>query len=76
MQIYTVIWRDDSDDYMSTEVMVNENIAVSMTQQDFVLEAAKVEYAGFEELDDILDDLTENGYDLIGVIIGEVSWVA
>ena len=76
MQAYTVIWRDDGDDYMITTIDVTEEQAGNMNIQDFVLEAARVEYAGFEELEGILDDLNENGYDLIGVIYGEPVWVA
>jgi len=73
---FTVIWRDQGDEYMVTTVDVPEEQAGNMTSQDFVLEAARVEYAGFEDLEDTLDDLIEKGYDLIGVILGEVAWVA
>lgn len=75
MQTYTVIWRDSGDDYMITTVAVNQDQAANMSSQDFVLMAAETEYAEFEDKADILADIEENGYDLIGVIFGEAVWV-
>jgi hypothetical protein len=37
--------------------------------------AAEIEYDGFEDKDEILEDIEENGYDLVGVIFGEAVWV-
>lgn len=75
MQKYTVIWRDNGDDYMITTVEVPEEQGGNMNSQEFVMAAAEVEYDGFEYKAEILEDIEENGYDLIGVIFGEAVWV-
>ena len=76
MQIYTVIWRDQSDEYMFTEVETTDNPA-DLSSLNWVQTAASIEYAGYEpeELVDILDDLAENGYDLLDVIKGKLESV-
>ncbi len=76
MQKYTVIWRDQGDDYIITVVAVPEEQAGNMNSQDFVRLAAETEYEDFEDRNEILEDIEENGYDLIGVILGEPVWVA
>ena len=75
MQKYTVIWRDNGDDYMITTVEVPEEQGGNMNSQECVMAAAEVEYDGFEDKAEILEDIEENGYDLIGVIFGEAVWV-
>jgi len=75
MQKYTVIWRDQGDDFIVTVVEVPEEQGGNMNSQDFVRLAAEIEYDGFEDKDEILEDIEENGYDLVGVIFGEAVWV-
>ena len=76
MQTYTVIWRDQSDDYMFTEVETTDNPA-DLSSLNWVQTAASIEYADYapEELRDILDDLAENGYDLLDVVKGKLESV-
>ena len=76
MQTYTVIWRDQSDDYMFTEVETTDNPA-GLSALNWVQTAASIEYADYmpEELKDILDDLAENGYDLLDVVKGKLESV-
>jgi hypothetical protein len=71
MTTYTVIWRDNGDDFMMTTV----NTAVEpeeMTYTDWVLLAGEVEYADWDEVDRVaaLADLLD-GYDLLDVLVGE-----
>jgi hypothetical protein len=71
MTIYTVIWRDGGDDFMFTTV----NTAVEpsdMTSTDWVILAAEVEYADWDEVDRVaaIADLLD-GFDLLDVLIGE-----
>lgn len=75
MQKYTVIWRDNGDDFMITTVEVPVEQGNSMSSQDFVMAAAEAEYYSFEDKAEILEDIEEYGYDLIGVIVGEAVWV-
>ncbi len=71
MTTYTVIWRDGGDDFMFTTV----NTAVEpsdMTSTDWVILAAEVEYADWDEVDRVaaIADLLD-GFDLLDVLIGE-----
>jgi len=71
MTTYTVIWRDNGDDFMMTPV----NTAIEpeeMTYTDWVLMAGEVEYADWDEADRVaaLADLLD-GYDLLDVLVGE-----
>ncbi len=71
MTTYTVIWRDGGDDFMLTTV----NTAVEpsdMTSTDWVILAAEVEYADWDEVDRVaaIADLLD-GFDLLDVLIGE-----
>jgi hypothetical protein len=70
MTTYTVIWRDGGDDFMLTTV----NTAVEpsdMTNTDWVILAAEVEYADWDEVDRVaaIADLLD-GFDLLDVLIG------
>lgn len=70
MTTYTVIWRDGGDDFMFTTV----NTAVEpsdMTSTDWVILAAEVEYAEWDEVDRVaaIADLLD-GFDLLDVLIG------
>lgn len=76
MQKYTVIWRDQGDDYIITVVEVPEEQGGNMSNKEFMLAAAEIEYAGFEDKDEALEDIEEYGYELLGVILGEPVWVA
>ncbi len=75
MQTYTVIWRDQSDEYMFTEVETIDD-PMDLSSLNWVQTAASIEYADYppEELRDILDDL-ENGYDLLDVVKGKMESV-
>jgi hypothetical protein len=71
MTTYTVIWRDGGDDFMLTTV----NTAVEpsdMTSTDWVILAAEVEYADWDEVDRVaaIADLLD-GFDLLDVLVGE-----
>ena len=71
MSEYTVIWRDAGDDFMLTQV----NTAVEpsdMTNTDWVILAAEVEYADWDEVDRVaaIADLLD-GFDLLDVLVGE-----
>jgi len=71
MTTYTVIWRDGGDDFMLTTV----NTAVEpsdMTNTDWVILAAEVEYADWDEVDRVaaIADLLD-GFDLLDVLVGE-----
>ena len=70
MTTYTVIWRDGGDDFMLTTV----NTAVEpsdITSTDWVILAAEVEYADWDEVDRVaaIADLLD-GFDLLDVLIG------
>ena len=75
MQKYTVIWRDQSDEYMFTEVETTDD-PTDLSSLNWVQTAASIEYTDYppEELKDILDDL-ENGYDLLDVVKGKLESV-
>lgn len=75
MQKYTVIWRDQSDQYMFTEIETADDPA-DLSSLNWVQIAASIEYADYppEELRDILDDF-ENGYDLLDVVKGKMESV-
>ena len=76
MKTYTVIWRDQGDDYMFTEVNTTDNPA-DLSSLNWIQSAASVEYASYpaDELAEILDDLAENGYDLLNVVEGSLTYI-
>lgn len=77
MQTYTVIWRDDGDDYMFTEVQTNDDPA-DVPNIGWVQTAAAVEYADWEEIERIaaIGALLSDGYELLAVVKGELEYVA
>lgn len=77
MQTYTVIWRDNGDDFMFTEVQTNDD-PVTVLNIDWVQRAAEVEYAEWDEASRIatIADLLMEGYDLLAVVKGELEYVA
>jgi hypothetical protein len=70
MNTYTVIWRDNGDDFMFTEVTTAVE-PPELTSTDWVIMAGEVEYAEWDAADRIaaLADLLE-GYDLLDVLVG------
>lgn len=75
MQTYTVIWRDDSDDYMFTEVQTTDD-PQDVPLIGWVQTAAAVEYAEWDEAERItaIADLL-NGFDLLDVVKGKLESV-
>ena len=67
---YTVIWRDNGDDFMLTTVRTAVE-PPELTSTDWVIMAGEVEYAEWDAADRIaaLADLLE-GYDLLDVLVG------
>lgn len=71
MNTYTVIWRDNGDDFMFTTVTTaRDPVEISCTE--WVLMAGEIEYEEWSEEDRIsaLADLLD-GYDLLDVLVGE-----
>jgi hypothetical protein len=70
MNIYTVIWRDNGDDFMFTQVSTASN-PVDLSNLDWVLMAGEVEYAEWDVADRVaaMADLLD-GYDLLDVLVG------
>ena len=70
MTTYTVIWRDGGDDFMLTTVHTAVEPS-DMTNTDWVILAAEVEYAEWDEVDRVaaIADLLD-GFDLLDVLIG------
>jgi hypothetical protein len=76
MTTYNVIWRDAGDEFIVTALDLHENVANDMTSQDYVLAAATLEHEGSEEeLAEWIEELKTDGYDLIGVFVGDVDWI-
>jgi hypothetical protein len=77
MQKYTVIWRDDGDDFMFTVVDTDKD-SLNITNDEWVQWAAEIEYADWDQAEQIAAraDLLENGYDLLAVVKGELEYVA
>ncbi len=75
MQTYTVIWRDDSDYYMFTEVQTTDD-PQDVPLIGWVQTAAAVEYAEWDEAERItaIADLL-NGFDLLDVVKGKLESV-
>lgn len=73
MKTYTVIWRDEGDDYMFTEVNTVDN-PDDLSRLNWVQTAASVEYSDYtpEELQEILDYIEDQGYDLLTVVEGSL----
>ena len=76
MATYTVIWRDQGDDFIIT-IVEHADDPAGMDRSDWMRLAATVEYAGWDEQEakEIIDTIENDGYDLIGVILGEAVWV-
>lgn len=77
MTIYTVIWRDDGDDYMFTEVDLGILDPLQMSNLEWVLEAANIEYSEWSETEQIQAkaDLIEH-FELLAVVVGSLQHVA
>lgn len=77
METYTVIWRDNGDDYMFTEVHTTDDPA-DIPNIGWVQTAAAVEFADWDEVDRIqaIADLINHGYDLLAVVKGKLEYVA
>jgi hypothetical protein len=73
---YTVVWRDDGDDYMFTPVDIGVLDPLQLSAIEWALAAADVEYAEFDESEqtaakaDLLD-----GFELLAVFAGEPEYV-
>lgn len=75
MSKYTVIWRDNGDEYYVTEINASANS--SWSQDDYIFVAAVEEYSQYEENpEDMAAKVVAEGYDCIGVFMGEVEWLA
>lgn len=76
MQTYTVIWRDNGDDFMFTEVQTIDN-PDDLPSVYWVQRAAEVEYTQWDEIDRIqaIADLLTDGYDLLDVVKGKLESV-
>lgn len=77
METYTVIWRDNGDDFMFTEVQITDDPA-DVPNIGWVQTAAAIEYADWDEAERItaIADLITNGYDLLAVVKGKLEYVA
>lgn len=77
MTTYTVIWRDDGDDFMFTEVDLGILDPLQMSNIEWVLEAADVEYSEWSESEQIQAkaDLLEH-FELLAVVVGSLQHVA
>lgn len=77
MTTYTVIWRDNGDDFMFTEVDLGILDPLQMSNLEWVLEAADVEYGEWTEPEKIQAkaDLLE-GSELLAVVVGSLQHVA
>ena len=76
MQTYTVIWRDNGDEFMITEVQTTDDPA-DIPSIGWVQTAAAVEYADWDEADRIvaIADLLTDGFDLLDVVEGKLESV-
>jgi hypothetical protein len=72
---YTVIWKDDGDDYMFTEVKVPKHIdPFSIDKDMWVDQAYRVEYDG-----DLFDESNLPsivGYEFLAVVKGPLDYIA
>jgi hypothetical protein len=70
MTTYTVIWRDDSDDFMFTEVKTAVEPA-ELTSTDWVIMAGEIEYAEWEETERVVAlAALLDGFELLDVLVG------
>lgn len=76
MQTYTVIWRDNGDEFMFTEVQTYDDPA-DIPSIGWVQAAASIEYAEWGEAERIaaIADLVQYGYDLLDVVKGKLESV-
>jgi hypothetical protein len=73
--IYTVIWKDDGDDYMFTEVNVPKHIdPFSIDKDMWVDQAYRVEYSG--DLFDGSNLPSLVGYEFLAVVKGPLEHIA
>jgi len=78
MRTYTVIWRDNGDDYMITDVQLGDVIdplQVSNNEWADLAWAAECDAAGYNA-EERATFSAEDGYDLICVFEGTVNYVA
>lgn len=79
MQNYTVIWRDNGDEFIITEFEADIEDDTNTSPDEWVTKAATQEaiVANYtqEQIDDEVSALLEQGYDLITVIRGKVDYV-
>jgi hypothetical protein len=72
---YTVIWKDDGDDYMLTDVLVPKHIdPFSIDKDMWVDQAYRVEYDG-----DLFDESNLPsivGYKFLAVVKGPLDYIA
>jgi hypothetical protein len=70
MRTYTVIWRDNGDDYMFTTVTTDLHPS-NIANNEWVAMSAAVEYAQWDEEDRESAILSlKEGYDLLDVLLG------
>lgn len=76
MQTYTVIWRDQGDDFMFTEVQTSQD-PQELASIVWVHRAAEIEYADWDEAERIaaLADLLDYGFELLDVVKGKLESV-
>jgi hypothetical protein len=75
MSTYTVIWRDNGEDFMFTEVSTSAD-PKQLSSLEWVLEAADVEYADWDEQSQILAKAELlYGYELLSVLVGTPTYV-
>jgi hypothetical protein len=74
MAEYTVIWRGDGDDYMSTVVNTDAD-PTNTTSTMWVTMAAEIEFKGWDAAArvDAMLSLVDFGFDLIGVFKGRLE---
>lgn len=69
MENVTIVWRDDGDEFIITDAEIECEDPGALSPDEWVSIAARVEgvESGWspEEIEDYIDDLIENGYDLI-----------
>ena len=73
---YTVIWRDNGDDFMFTEIRTLEDER-DFNSTDWVLLAAEVEYADWSDPEraEAIAEIKERGYELLDVVKGKLESV-
>lgn len=78
MKQFTVIWRDNGDDFMVTTVELEDSVNPKMLSTNTWADMAhEVERAATATEDDEDDDYlpSRDGYDLISVIVGVPEYI-